>query len=133
MIAATACPPHLSKDREREEDERGSGSEENVENHRVSIKVLYTPDTPLNRSIMVKANRDFSAPEYFKEWAEQVADCSQLFLDTFPPESSAVQRMSHVCIWGVILLLTYICSILVVKGYVHKSVLMCMSIIERVR
>ncbi len=106
MIAATACPPHLSKDREREEDERGSGTEENVENHRVSIKVLYTPDTPLNRSIMVKANRVFSAPEYFKEWAEQVADCSQLFLDTFPPESSAVQRLRDVCIWGVILLTT---------------------------
>ncbi len=92
-------PSTAVKDREEEEAEEGgsgSGSGSEDENQRISIKVLYTPDTPLTRSIMEKANRVFSVPEYFKEWAEQVANCSQFFLDTFPPNSSAVQRLNDV-------------------------------------
>lgn len=91
-------PSTAVNDREQEEageKEEGSGYVIGEE-VQVSIKVLYTPDTPRTRSIMEKANRVFTAAEYIQGSAEQVANCSQFFLDTFPPNSSAVQRLNDV-------------------------------------
>ena len=98
-------PLDIAEDRhEREiEEEDGEGSGESgsgdVETEKlyIAVKVLYTPDTPLTRSIMEKANRIFKAAEEIEGWAGQVSNCSQFFLDTFPPESPVIQRINDVC------------------------------------
>ena len=69
------------------------GDEEMV---KVALKVLYTPNNNLTRSIMKKANRTFANVEYFRNWAEQVVNCSQYFLDSFPPDSPQVVTLRQV-------------------------------------
>ena len=59
---------------------------------RVSLKILYTPQTNLTHSILEKANRTFETAVFFMDWAGQVANCSQFFLDNFPPNSTQVEQ-----------------------------------------
>ena len=70
----------------------------NVETEKlpIAIKVLYAPDTPLTRPIMEKANRMFAVAKEIQEWARQVSNCSQLFLDTFLPDSPPMQKLNGV-------------------------------------
>ena len=63
---------------------------------RISLKVLYTPDNNLTRSIMTKANRTFAAAEFLQNWAEQVSNCSEYFLESYPPDSLRVDRLRQV-------------------------------------
>ena len=59
---------------------------------RVALKILYTPETNLTRSILKKANRTFETAVFFMDWSGQVANCSQFFLDNFPPNSTQVEQ-----------------------------------------
>ena len=60
---------------------------------RVSLKILYTPQTNLTHSILEKANRTFETAVFIMDWSGQVANCSQFFLDNFPPNSSQVEQV----------------------------------------
>ena len=75
--------------------EEGSGGGEEDDGV-ISLKVLYAPDNNLTRSIMTKANRTFATAEYIRDWAEQVADCSDHFLKNYPPDSPRVERLRQV-------------------------------------
>ena len=56
------------------------------------MKVLYSPQTNVTDSVIRKASRIFDTFEYVKEWAWQIANCSDLFLTNFPPYSSRVNQ-----------------------------------------
>ena len=60
---------------------------------RVALKILYTPQTNLTRSILEKANRTFETAVFVMDLAGQIANCSQFFLDNFPPNSSQVEQV----------------------------------------
>ena len=56
----------------------------------IALKILYTPVTNLTKSILQKANRTFETAVFFMDWSGQVANCSQFFLDNFPPDSPQI-------------------------------------------
>lgn len=58
-------------------------------------KILFTPNTSLTRSIMAKANRTFSAVEFVLRWTMQVRNCSQYFLEHYPPSSPDVVALQN--------------------------------------
>lgn len=58
----------------------------------MALKILYTPQTNLTHSILEKANRTFETAVFFMDWSGQVANCSQFFLDNFPPNSTQVEQ-----------------------------------------
>jgi hypothetical protein len=58
----------------------------------VALKILYTPQTNLTRSILEKANRTFETAVFVMDWSGQVANCTQFFLDNFPPNSTQVDQ-----------------------------------------
>lgn len=59
---------------------------------KIALKILYTPQTNLTHSILEKANRTFETAVFVMDWAGQIANCSQFFLDNFPPNSSQVNQ-----------------------------------------
>lgn len=61
------------------------------------MKIPYTPATNLTLSIVKKANRTFETAAQLMAFADQVANCSNFFLDNFTPESLAGSR--EVCVW----------------------------------
>lgn len=63
---------------------------------KVALKILYTPQTNLTHSILEKANRTFETAVFVMEWSGQVANCTQFFLDNFPPDSPQVVRTRQV-------------------------------------
>lgn len=44
-------------------------------------KILYSPDTPITRSIMHRANVTFATIEFILDWLRQIDNCSTLFVD----------------------------------------------------
>ena len=62
----------------------------------IALKILYTPVTDLTRSILKKANRTFETAVFFMEWSGQVANCSQFFLDNFPPDSPQIVQARQI-------------------------------------
>ena len=52
---------------------------------KIALKILYTPQTDLTRSILEKANRKFETAVFIVDWTGQIANCTQFFLVTFPP------------------------------------------------
>ena len=56
------------------------------------MKILYSPQTNITDSVIRKASRIFDTFEYVKEWAWQIANCSDLFLTNFPPNSTQVNQ-----------------------------------------
>lgn len=67
------------------ETENETSSSSNVKQN--SLKILYTPYTNLTLSIIKKANRTFNSVGLILTFADQVANCSEFFLENFPPES----------------------------------------------
>lgn len=66
---------------------------------RTAPKVLYyaQPEfAPMARAIIQRANRTFESVEYIKNWAEQVLNCSEYFLEHFPPGSPQVDQVVQV-------------------------------------
>ena len=59
---------------------------------KIALKILYTPQTNLTRSILEKANRTFETAVFVMDWAGQIANCSQFFLNNFPPNSPQVNQ-----------------------------------------
>ena len=59
-------------------------------NSTVSLKILYTPFTNLTRNIIQKANRTIDTVGQVIALADEVANCSQFFLDKFPSNSSYI-------------------------------------------
>ena len=70
--------------------DNSTGSSSNSDKN--SLKILYTPYTNLTLSIIKKANRTFESVGLVIGFAAQVANCSEYFLDNFPPESFATVR-----------------------------------------
>ena len=71
--------------------ENEGGSLDDTPN-KISLKILYTPQTNLTHSILEKANRTFETAVFVMDWTGQVANCSQFFLDNFPPDSPQVEQ-----------------------------------------
>ena len=58
-------------------------------------KILFTPNTPLTRSIIAKANRTFASVEFILSWTRQIRNCSQYFLEHYPPYSPDVVTLRN--------------------------------------
>ena len=86
----------LTADRARNENKTNSSSSLYIQN---SLKILYTPLTNLTLSIVKKANKTFDSVGLIVALADQVANCSDFFLQRFPPDSfgqvESVQQFIH--------------------------------------
>ena len=58
-------------------------------------KILYSPDTPLTRSIIHRANRTFASVELILSWTTQINNCSTFFLDKYPRDSSDIASLRN--------------------------------------
>lgn len=54
------------------------------------LKIMYYPHNSFTSELMAKANRTFSTAAFIMEWAGEVANCSDYFLDNFPPYSQPI-------------------------------------------
>ncbi len=59
----------------------------------IAFKILYTPLTNVTKAVIENANRTFETAGQVLALAQQVSDCSQFFLDQFPPESLEGERV----------------------------------------
>ncbi len=73
-----ACCSAAERERARRENKTVSANQN-------SLKILYAPYTNLTLSIIKKANRTFETAGDLIALADQVANCSQFFLDNFHP------------------------------------------------
>ena len=60
------------------------------------MKILYTPHSEATSSVIQKANRTFDSIGQVIELARDIANCTQFFLDSFPPDSSTVEGVREV-------------------------------------
>ena len=59
---------------------------------------------------MTKANRTFATAEYIQDWAEQVANCSEYFLENYPRDDPRVEGLRQVCVTLSIVIFTIFTS-----------------------
>ena len=57
---------------------------------------MYYPHNSFTSELMAKANRTFSTAAFIMEWAGEVANCSDYFLDNFPPYSQPINTTREV-------------------------------------
>jgi hypothetical protein len=81
-------------DRERDRKENETSASDNADTLG-SLKILYTPATAVTRDIILRANRTFDTAGDLIALADQVANCSQFFLDNF--NDSQLMAVDKVC------------------------------------
>ena len=81
-------------DNARRRSENDTSSSDTPEN---SLKILYTPYTNVTLAVIQKANRTFDTAGQIIALADDVANCTQFFLENFPPNSSALDGLREVC------------------------------------
>lgn len=82
-----------------DEIENGNGTGTDDGTQRIAPKILYTASSEnmqMALSIMKRANRTIQSVEFFKSLAEQTHNCSEFFLETFPPNSPQVKILNEV-------------------------------------
>ena len=63
--------------------------ENQTSSNQSSLKILYTPNTNFTRDVIKRANRTFETAGDIIALADEVANCSQFFLDNFDNKSLA--------------------------------------------
>lgn len=88
-------PLLLSSTADRERDRRENKTSTTTDNQG-SLKILYTPYTNITRDIIKRANRTFETAGDIIALADEVANCSQFFLDNFEPaQLITVAKVHH--------------------------------------